>query len=262
MRCRYCGSESIHEGTEHRNFSAGKAAAGAVVFGVVGVAAGLSGKEQKGYRCAACGAFAEAPMDSTTEMSIHMAISNAEHGGDRSMYDYYKSQYCNIQANIPAPKPEAQPVYIPAPAVAPVSTPDEQETVKHGYRNLAWIPSCPVFVEGITIVTKGAEDMLRLSIRNVSSQVVRSAYLKARVLDDTGDLISEQQCVYQGISIFSFVLRSHRPDQMPSMRPGLLSLALNHIAKDKPTPPDTGHTSGLLHLRFWCHPCCDADQPF
>ena len=44
MRCKYCGSTSIHAATEHRNFSAGKAVAGAVTFGVVGVAAGFIGK--------------------------------------------------------------------------------------------------------------------------------------------------------------------------------------------------------------------------
>ena len=59
MRCRYCGSSAISETTEKQNFSAGKAVAGAVVFGPVGAAAGFIGKDKKGYRCGACGAFME-----------------------------------------------------------------------------------------------------------------------------------------------------------------------------------------------------------
>ena len=62
MRCKYCGSNMIHPETQHKTFSAGKAVAGAVAFGVVGAAAGLIGKDQKGYKCGACGAFMDTPM--------------------------------------------------------------------------------------------------------------------------------------------------------------------------------------------------------
>ena len=43
MRCKYCGSNVIHPHTEHKVFSGKKAAAGAVMFGVVGAAAGMIG---------------------------------------------------------------------------------------------------------------------------------------------------------------------------------------------------------------------------
>ena len=67
MRCKFCGSLSIHPATEHRNYSTGKAIAGAVVFGPVGSIAGIHGKDIRGYRCGKCGAFMDKPMDAYTE---------------------------------------------------------------------------------------------------------------------------------------------------------------------------------------------------
>ena len=102
MRCKYCGSQLIYPETQHKTFSTGKAVAGAVTFGVAGAAAGFIGKDQKGYKCGACGAFMETTMDFMTESSINRAVKEAERGENRSLYDYFKGQYPNIQADIPA----------------------------------------------------------------------------------------------------------------------------------------------------------------
>ena len=56
MRCRFCGSQSLTQDTEHKNFSAGKAVAGAVILGPIGAMGGFVGKDKSGYRCAECGA--------------------------------------------------------------------------------------------------------------------------------------------------------------------------------------------------------------
>lgn len=74
MRCKYCGSQLIYPETQHKTFSTGKAVAGAVTFGVAGAAAGFIGKDQKGYKCGACGAFMETTMDFMTESSINRAV--------------------------------------------------------------------------------------------------------------------------------------------------------------------------------------------
>jgi len=137
MRCKFCGSTSIHPDSQHKTFSAKKAAAGAVTFGVVGAAAGFIGKEQKGYRCGECGAFMDSPMDFMQETSINSAISDAESGRSTHMFNYYKRQYCNIRANIPAPTSTqvSNPVnyaveYNPASIPAHIQT-EPEETIKH-----------------------------------------------------------------------------------------------------------------------------------
>ena len=97
MRCQHCGSRTVYSDTQHKNFSAGKAAAGAVLFGAVGAAAGVIGKDIKGYRCGVCGAFQESPMEFGMECAIDSAIEHAEYGRDIATYNYYKKQYPNIE---------------------------------------------------------------------------------------------------------------------------------------------------------------------
>ena len=74
------------------------------------------GKDQKGYKCGACGAFMETTMDFMTESSINRAVKEAERGENRSLYDYFKGQYPNIQADIPATSiaGSSAPVIIPS----------------------------------------------------------------------------------------------------------------------------------------------------
>ena len=45
MRCKFCGSTHIHSAYDHRNFSAGKAVAGTIVFGPLGAGAGMLGED-------------------------------------------------------------------------------------------------------------------------------------------------------------------------------------------------------------------------
>jgi TolA-binding protein len=212
MRCQYCGSNIIHPDKEHKTFSAGKAVAGAVTFGVVGAVTGFIGKDIPGYRCGSCGAFMDAPMDAATELSVDNAIRDAESGGSRAMFDYFKSQYGNIQANIPAApvqapqvQPAAQPRLEPSVPVvqAPVSSKADLSTsrVKYRYRPNLWNPDCPVFVECVIITSTQAGDTLSLEAYNQGSGTIRSAYFQAKVFDDTGDEITACQCVYQGLSV-------------------------------------------------------------
>jgi DNA-directed RNA polymerase subunit RPC12/RpoP len=56
--CPYCNSDNVQPlGQHHKNFSVGKAAAGAVIAGGVGIAAGLLGKntKQTDFICLDCG---------------------------------------------------------------------------------------------------------------------------------------------------------------------------------------------------------------
>ena len=201
MRCRFCGSKSLHEDTQRKNFSTGKAVAGAVVFGVVGAAAGFIGKDQKGYRCGACGQFMDAPMDFFTEGQIDTAIREAESGRSRTMFDYYHNQYANIQANIPAALPTsasapAQEIIYQPMIAAPAGT-----TLKRSYRYGLWEPDCPIWVEGVILKTAEDGDKLSLAAWNLGKETVRSVYFLVKVFDDTGDQVSECRCVYQGLSI-------------------------------------------------------------
>lgn len=202
MRCRFCGSTSLHDDTQDKRFSTGKAVAGTIVFGLPGAAAGLIGKKVKGYRCSACGSFMETPMDAFTEVSIDAAIRNAESGRDRSSYDYYKGQYPNIQANL-AVQGNAQvaPVNFEIPLQIAQPSPDSEETIKRSYRYGLWQSDCPVYVEGIILKSTPTGDKLSLIAWNSSVKTIRSAYFQAKVLDDTGDVVSEVPFVYQGISV-------------------------------------------------------------
>lgn len=202
MRCRFCGSTSLHDDTQDKRFSAGKAVAGTIVFGLPGAAAGLIGKKVKGYRCSACGSFMETPMDAFTEVSIDTAIRNAESGRDRSSYDYYKGQYPNIQANLPVQGgAQVTPANIEIPLQIAQPSPDSEETIKRSYRYGLWQPDCPVYVEGIILKSTPTGDKLSLIAWNSSAKTIRSAYFQAKVLDDTGDVVSEVPFVYQGISV-------------------------------------------------------------
>lgn len=204
MRCRYCGATSLHADKQHKTFSTGKAVAGAVVFGPTGAIAGMIDKDQDGYRCGACGAFMDAPMDLLTEHSIDSAISDAETGRDISKYQYYQKQYHNIHATIPA-----QSIYTTAQVSLPASGPalgqaeatEAVSTIKHMYRNLQWVKTCPVYVERIIIHTSNTGDTLSLEAWNQDKTAIRSVYFQVTVYDDTGDKIGECQCVYQGLSI-------------------------------------------------------------
>ena len=202
MRCRFCGCTSLHDDTQDKRFSTGKAVAGTIVFGLPGAAAGLIGKKVKGYRCSACGSFMETPMDAFTEVSIDTAIRNAESGRDRSSYDYYKGQYPNIQANLPVQGgAQVTPANIEIPLQIAQPSPDSEETIKRSYRYGLWQPDCPVYVEGIILKSTPTGDKLSLIAWNSSAKTIRSAYFQAKVLDDTGDVVSEVPFVYQGISV-------------------------------------------------------------
>ena len=203
MRCKFCGSTSLHPDTQHKTFSTGKAVAGAVVFGVVGAAAGLIGKDLNGYRCGACGSFMDSPMDSFTEIQVNGAIRDAEAGRSRALFDYYKGQYPNIQANIPAQVTAGTPVVPPALPSAPVPLPAaaEGDTIKRSYRYGLWQPDCPIYVESVILHAGEREDRLSLIAWNQSDKTVRSAYFRVRVLDDTGDEVSTTRCVYQNLSV-------------------------------------------------------------
>ncbi len=203
MRCRFCGSTALHNDTQRKNFSTGKAVAGAVTFGVVGAAAGLIGKDVAGWRCGACGQFMAEPMDVFLEMQIDAAVRDAEAGKDPSMLRYYQEQFPNLQARIPTATPQAQrvPVERPVPPPAEQQEAAEAEFIKRCYEPGVWQADCPIFVEAVTLRTKGGEDHLSLYAANLSEKSIRSAYFQAVVYDDTGDEVTRKQCVYQNLSV-------------------------------------------------------------
>lgn len=203
MRCKYCGSNVVHPDTQHKVFSGKKAVAGAVMFGAVGAAAGMIGKDTKGYKCGSCGAFMESPMEYFTESSIDRAIRDAESGGDCSMYNYFKGQYPNIQANIPvaaaaAPAPVSYEVHA---AALPQEIRVQAPQLKHCYNHAIWRPDCPIFVEKVLVKKSENGDVLSLIAWNQSKSAIRSAYFKVTSYDDTGDKITEVSCVYQGLNV-------------------------------------------------------------
>lgn len=198
MRCRFCGSPSLHSDTQHKVFSPGKAAAGAVVFGAVGAAAGFIGKEKKGYRCAACGNFMDIPMDTFTGMQIDNAIRAAKKG-DTALYNYFKNQYPNIET-VAAPTQVATAAPVERTITAPIQTLGQEETVKRSYRYGLWLPDAPVYVESVVLKTDGKEDRMSLVAWNQSDKDIRSLYLNVIVFDDTGDEVSRCRCVYQNMA--------------------------------------------------------------
>ncbi len=211
MRCKFCGSESIRQDTEHKNFSTGKAVAGAVAFGIVGAVTGFIGKDISGYRCGACGAFMEMPMDVISESSINRAISDAESGKDRSMYDYFKKQYVNISANIPVQIIQKEP-YLSMPSAPKnenlIKNSSKQKIdenvntskIKHIIINADWFIDSPVYIEKAIITTDEGEDFVSFVGMNQSQKIIRSIYISVQVMDDTLDEIGNETCVYQNIT--------------------------------------------------------------
>ena len=209
MRCRFCGSRSLHEDKQHKNFSGGKAVAGAVAFGVVGAAAGFIGKDKDGYRCGACGAFMEAPMMYVMEDMVNSAIEKAKAGESRSMYDYYKAQYPNIedvpQTAVTAPTAAALPSAAADRAFTAAeriqhSEEDGPSPIKRKYFYGYWQPDCPIYIDTVYIRSGPQGDLLALDARNQDSRTIRSAYYQVTAYDDTGDEVSSVRCVYQNIN--------------------------------------------------------------
>lgn len=203
MRCRFCGSKSLHTDENRVNFSGKKAVVGTIVAGPIGAAAGLAGKSVKGYRCGACGQFMTSPMDFATEGAIDSAIFDAKSGKGVSNLKYLKRQYPGIIV------PELDSVSAPSrvdynsKVVERISEntteKSEQISIKHQYRFRLYCPECPVFIRDIIIVQKNDRDFLKLIAWNNDERVIRSVYYKATVYDDTGDKLSVEECVYQDI---------------------------------------------------------------
>lgn len=205
MRCRFCGSTSIHTAVDHKNFSAGKALAGTVVFGPMGAGAGMMGKEINGFRCTRCGGFMEHPMDPQTERQVNDAIYSARNRKSFISYDFYKNQYPNIedvqreetlkdkQVSVHMAK---RPDSVKAAAVKP-----DTMKIKRSYQNKEWNPACPVYVRSTIIKTRETGDGISFDIVNQSEKTIRSLYLQAVIMDDAGDEIKTIQCVYQGENV-------------------------------------------------------------
>lgn len=207
MRCPYCGSKMLYPDSKHKNFSTGKAVAGAVAFGIVGAAAGFIGKDNPGYRCSACGAFTENTMDFAVESAINSAVINAENG-DFSVYNELRKKYPNIETiyqntrnnlavdnninNISNNK-----------NASTLQTDNEKISIKNSYYPRVFTKDCPVYVEKVIIKSTPKNDMLSLFAWNISEKVLRSVYFKVKVIDDVGDEISTCTCAYQGLSVAS-----------------------------------------------------------
>lgn len=205
MRCKFCGSTSIHAAEENKNFSYGKAAAGTVVFGPVGAVAGLSGKKIKGYRCAQCGSFMERPMDNITESLVNDAIYKAKSGDRFSMYEYYKQQYPNIESvtlnNTGSSEKTIDVHRNNSENIMSAQTADNEKAVlKREYTYGYWQPDSPIYVQKVLINTKNGEDLLSLKMINQANKTIRSLYLQVTVVDDAGDQIVTKKCVYQGVN--------------------------------------------------------------
>lgn len=203
MRCKFCGSQSLRADQEHRNFSVGKAVAGAAIFGPYGAIGGFVGKDLNGFRCGSCGAFMDAPMDLFTEHQIDNSIADAEAGRSAASFQYYQRQYPNIQANAPVKsKVQKEQIALPVSLCGEADYEGGQNpSIKHIYRNLRWNPTCPIYAQTITIFATDSGDTLSLSAWNQYTATVRSAYFSVAIYDDTGDEIGKQQCVYQGLSV-------------------------------------------------------------
>lgn len=205
MRCKFCGSTLIHSAHDHRNFSAGKAVAGTIVFGPLGAGAGMLGKDIEGFRCTQCGAFMEHPMDTMTEKMVNDAVYDAKKGTSYISYNFYKGQYPNIETvqvenrN----KPERVSLHFSnnTKTVKAINVEKDTMKVKRSFTPNLWEPSCPVFIRSIIIKTGNSGDSLSFDIINQSEKTIRSLYLQATVLDDTGDEITTIQCVFQGENV-------------------------------------------------------------
>lgn len=201
MRCPNCGSKMIYPATEHKNFSGGKAVAGMIAFGVIGGAAGFIGKDNKGYRCSACGAFCQEIMAYSTETAINSAVNAAKHDNDFSQYNIFREAYQNLEQIIPSG--ENTIIRNDSVILQPNSSEETTTQIKRTYKPNLYVCDCPIFVEAIVLKTRDNKDFLSFVACNKSTTTLRSAYFEVKVLDDAGDLITETNCVFQGLSVSS-----------------------------------------------------------
>ena len=211
MRCKYCGSKAIYPDKNHEKAGAGRVIAGAVIAGPVGAVVGLAGKNVKGYRCSTCGSFSTELMSFSEEMLIDSAINEAKTKGVSISYERCAEKYRGIEHVALHVQPTVQ---YPATPLVPaieehvyttdsvdaIQTPGKRN-VKHTYNPQKYVKNSPVLIKTVTIETEDSTDVLRMSIRNVSEKILRSIYFKALIYDDVGDLITECNCVYQGLSV-------------------------------------------------------------
>ncbi|MCQ2467686.1 MAG: hypothetical protein MJ166_09230 [Clostridia bacterium] len=205
MRCKFCGSRSLHPDSKHKTFSAGKAVAGTAVLGVYGAAAGLIGKDIKGYSCGECMAFSEAAMPFSIEDAINKAISKAENG-DYYSYEYFRKQYYNIeriernkQTEISNEQTQEKIRY-----VKNISNNDIQNNdfeLKNTIVNNAFIGDSPMYIDEYRVLSKNKNDYLQIIGFNCSEKSIRSAYFDVVIFDDTGDKIGEEEFVFQGLNL-------------------------------------------------------------
>ena len=205
MRCKFCGSKAIYPYTRHEQATAGRVVAGAIIAGAIGAAAGLAGKNVKGYRCSACGMFSEQPMDFGEEMLINSAVSDAKNG-KTVIYERYQEKYANLEfvpvrqvvkqesALLPDEDYDEDDVEL-LPEAEPVD-----ESIKHSYCPNQYVVGSPVFISNVTIKDDNGTDVLLLDINNISGKTLRSVYLNITVYDDVGDQISTNTFAFQGLS--------------------------------------------------------------
>lgn len=205
MRCRFCGSTMIHSAHDHKNFSTGKAIAGTIVFGPMGAGAGMIGKDTEGFRCTQCGAFMESPMNTMTEKLVNDAVYDAKRGTSYISYNLYKSQYPNIETVQVEDTKKTERIDLHVSdrinTVKAINIEKDVMEVKRSFKMDLWEPSSPVYIRNIQIKTGNNGDALAFDIVNQSEKTLRSLYLQASVLDDTGDEITTIQCVYQGENV-------------------------------------------------------------
>lgn len=190
MRCNYCGSNLIHPEVSHKNFSTGKAIAGAAVLGIYGAAAGFIGKDTKGYRCGACQAFSEKPMDYILSSGIDDAIRDAQKG-NFSRYDFYKKQFPSIE-NVERSSITTASYSSTSDSTKSTFAIAEEETetkIKRSVRYKKVIFEAPLYINGYEIITKESMDYLVINAVNCNETSLRSVYFKIDLYDDTKDFI-------------------------------------------------------------------------
>lgn len=217
MRCKFCGSKAIYPYTQHEQATAGRVVAGAIIAGAIGAAAGLAGKNVKGYRCSACGMFSEQPMDFGEEMLINSAVSDAKNG-KTVIYERYQEKYANLEfvpvrqvvkqesALLPDEDYDEDDVEL-LPEAEPVD-----ESIKHSYCPNQYVVGSPVFISNVTIKDDNGTDVLLLEVNNISGKTLRSVYLNITVYDDVGDQIGTSTFAFQGLSAAT-------GEQLPQAKP-------------------------------------------
>lgn len=217
MRCKFCGSKAIYPYTQHEQATAGRVVAGAIIAGAIGAAAGLAGKNVKGYRCSACGMFSEQPMDFGEEMLINSAVSDAKNG-KTVIYERYQEKYANLEfvpvrqvvkqesALLPDEDYDEDDVEL-LPEAEPVDA-----SIKHSYCPNQYVVGSPVFISNVTIKDDSGTDVLLLEVNNISGKTLRSVYLNITVYDDVGDQISTSTFAFQGLSAAT-------GEQLPQAKP-------------------------------------------